>query len=318
MGLRPFLSGVPLNTRMKQKRVMLLFPHGLGDCCQFQIVLRHLRQAHPDWFIGVAAYPGREVLFRGLADKFFQLTIPKLWWHETWDEEIEIKFLRPQLVFNNCPNTKAADCLVNEFGIEPQGDLFYYEFKPSPEAHAKAEQFAALHAPYALIHPFSECTNLPKHLDEDEIEKLIAHCLSTGVKPVIVDFGWHYYKWWNRPELGWLHSWEGWLPEWRTPSADVMAAIIANARAMFGIDSGAEHLAATTKTPTIVIWKADGFHPINYFEPAGNVVHYIKAKGHQDISPDALSYFNAHYQSGNIHRGVRVHPGSVSEFHGPI
>jgi hypothetical protein len=76
-----------------------------------------------------------------------------------------------------------------------------------------------------------------------------------------------------------------------------MAAIIANARAMYGIDSGAEHLAATTKTPTLVIWKADGFHPINYFEPAGNVVHWVKSKGHQDISLNALEYFHSYYQS---------------------
>ena len=246
----------------------------------------------------MAAVPGRECLFRDLADATYALKIPKLWLNETWDEVQEVKFSRPDYDYDCCPSTKAADCLMDEFGLEPIGEMFKYEYAPSPQAVARADEFAAAHSPYVLIHPHSESSNIDKNLTDEETATAIDICQQAGFKPVMVDFGGRFAKWQkSRQDIVWLHKWHGWGSEWRCPSADLTAALIARARAVIGIDSGVEHLAGTTTTPTIVVWRdPQVFHPVHFFDLSPNVLHLIQYSVAPLMRTETEQYFQAHYR----------------------
>ena len=64
------------------------------------------------------------------------------------------------------------------------------------------------------------------------------------------------------------------------------------------IDSGPAHLAATTTTPTLCLWKTT--NPMQAFEPAANVTHAMPV-GIENQLPalwreQAMGYFNEHYR----------------------
>jgi hypothetical protein len=79
--------------------------------------------------------------------------------------------------------------------------------------------------------------------------------------------------------------------------AEVLAALIAQAEAFVGVDSGPAHVASATDTPALVCWRMH--HPLQYHDPAANTVHLIPEhwRGMEPINGDSAmaSYFEANY-----------------------
>ena len=77
--------------------------------------------------------------------------------------------------------------------------------------------------------------------------------------------------------------------------AEHVAALVSQCEAFVGIDSGPAHAACSTNTPALVVWT--GHHPLQYMDPAPNVLHLVP-ENHREMEP------------------VRGHPGCADWFEG--
>jgi hypothetical protein len=75
----------------------------------------------------------------------------------------------------------------------------------------------------------------------------------------------------------------------RVGDAATLCALIENAEAFVGIDSGPAHVAAATTTPSIVIWR--GTCPWSCFDPSPNVRHWVP----YELKREVPTYFHDHY-----------------------
>jgi hypothetical protein len=273
------------------------FRHGLGDACQFSIVLRHLKHYHPEWEIGVEAWQGIHTCFNGLAD-YFPIRHP-MFWREHWPKPQHVNFSRPERGYANAPSTKVTRCLLEEFGVDPIEDLYKYEITPTPEAIAKAERYhnEELHGePFAVLHYKGTSSPEKKDLNDWEAICLCAGLISQGLKVLLLD--------WNANKL---HNGESILnPDKRHPwlwdgervgEAGTIHQLIARASLFIGIDSGPAHLAGATTTPSYVFWW--GHHPCHCFDPCDNVTHLVPDWLEEEqlaVSPVAHEYFLKHYR----------------------
>ena len=69
---------------------------------------------------------------------------------------------------------------------------------------------------------------------------------------------------------------------------------IVNAEMVIGIDSGPEHLAGATETPTVVIWT--GNDPLTCFDPCLNVTHLVPSEAYLNLDYRELEWWDKHYE----------------------
>lgn len=220
------------------ERVSIQFPHGLGDCVQFTVVLKHLRKYRPNWVIDIACVDEpRARLFVALCNACYTLKQKP---GAEYTKQIRVQFHEhPHL-------SKVWHCLRFEFGIEPELELFRYELP-----HTKIQ----LHNKVILHYKGASSTH-KKDLRDEEVIPVIEWLERQGIEPVVLD-------------------WSGRMPRSIAPPADELATLFESARAWVGIDSGPGHVGGAVDSPGVVVWT--GHHPSRFYDPAPNVTHLIPA-----------------------------------------
>jgi len=284
-------------------RQLLHFPHGVGDCVQFTIVLKHLRAYYPDTFIAIVTEPGRENIFQGLVDQYSPSIHPHWWKSEKWDEVIDVAFRRPTQNYVGWANTKVTESLIYDVGLRPIPALYRYEIRPTPEAEQTAQSFADKIGTYVFCHFVSETSGEDKRLNEEEIDVVIEKIQSQGLMPVVLDFERRIKR---RHGVVFLDPNSGLFDRWG--DAQIIRSVIARAKAFIGIDSGPAHLAAATETPSIVIWR--GTVAPYCFDPAPNCFHLVPddmpRTMHGEDREEALAFFKDNYRS-ETYENLREH-----------
>lgn len=261
------------------KKVLLRFSAGLGDAVQFQIVLNHLHYFRPDWEITVAARPCFHPLFHGLC-KYLRDNARKQrpnpafdmftdGWTDVYDEEYLFgipNYEGPDLYG---PTTKPRQILDN-FGIPSRTELYRYSFTPWKEGKKAAKAYydrlcpdrgRASRWPVVLLHYEGHSCKDRKDLSEAIARRLCERIWDSGFTPLILDG--------NRIK----HPLRDVARIHHTQNVDTLAALINAASFFIGIDSGPEHLAGTSTTPTMIIWRET--HPSLYYDAAPNVRHLV-------------------------------------------
>jgi hypothetical protein len=275
----------PLAAWIKQPTLLARFEHGFGDAVQFTTVLLHLRHLHPEWAIDVSSKVGAHTLFRGLArhvyseDKSAEGYTDYRWvpWHEPWE------------TYSNSPSTKAEQYLRHAFQIEPIEELCRYAVCISDEVMESASDYLAemcgrrvasgQRYPIVLIHYQGNSAKDAKDMSERVARELCLVAKRAGFLPFVLE--------WETKPRSRLSERDGIAindvkhPFWGgtgTGDGEKIAAMIQQSAYMIGIDSGPEHVAGATDTPTMIAWHQ--FHPVNYYGLADNVEHVIRP-GHR-------------------------------------
>lgn len=220
------------------ERVSIQFPHGLGDCVQFTVVLKHLRKYRPNWEIDIAcADEPRARLFKNLCRNCYTTRQkPGAEYSKTYN-----------IRFHEHPHlSKVWQCLRFEFNIEPELELFRYELP-----HTKTQLQNKV-----ILHYRGASSTHKKDLHDEEIIPVIEWLERAGVEPVILD-------WYNKGVYR------------IAPPADELATLFESARAWVGIDSGPGHVGGAVDAPGVVVWT--GHHPSRFYDPAPNVTHLVPA-----------------------------------------
>ena len=314
------------------KLALWTFPHGLGDAVQFTAVLRHVRAIHPELTIDIRSKVGAHTAFRGLARRTFTYNVPGA------DQPIlrdyadirQVSFSEPEETFSDSPGTKVERCLKEMLGVRPTPELNYYSVEPYDCEKQEAERYLesittkaqgtqGIHPrfPVVLLHYQGNSARSWKNIEEDIARDCIQAVLDAGHVPVVLDFETPYRSKWAGAIDG-LEMLGAGHPMWGatgTGDAAQLAALIERCALVVGIDSGPEHIAAATDTPTIVVWKQ--LHPVNYFCPADNVTHVVCPDHEKYIRGDRATgdrYFRDHYRYHFCYRHLRYElPELVSE-----
>lgn len=270
------------------EKVLFTFKHGLGDACQFTIVLKHLKFYHPELFIGVESRVGVHSIFEGLADESLIFRKPLLH-RDNYPEPFNIEFKMPLCEYGDLPSTKTTECLIEEFVdveyqdgnqelIYPKLELYRYQITPSQEVKDKVSRFIdeEVKEPFAVLHYLGNARKVDKDLTDFQAALLIDVLESEGYRVVLLDWESKFniadYPTPNngivRPDK--LHPYL-WNKE-RVGDGATIAALIDRAEVFFGIDSGPGHIAAATKTPSIIFWV--NHQPAFCYDYHPNVIHY--------------------------------------------
>jgi ADP-heptose:LPS heptosyltransferase len=301
--------------------VCLVFAHGFGDAVQFTAVLRHLAKYRPSWRVSVYCKAGAHTLFRGKVDRVGVMDRDNLGkvYQEDFSLVHSVRWLEPDSTYVDSPATKVERSLREEFGITPDPELWGYHV----EADAGDEQLAD----YALsqiadrqpdgrynvvgIHYQGNSFRESKNFDECIIRNVVDQLKRRGLVPLIFDFEPGFRSDILREKTRGVRCFAHDHPLWKglgVGDGSAMLSVIRRLRLFIGIDSGPEHLAAATDTPTIVLW-GRGTHPVNYFAPAANVLHVIRKEQPRYILGDwevGERYFQQNYRSHTLRHHVRI------------
>lgn len=288
------------------RRLLLRWPHGLGDAVQGTIVLRHIRELHPEWKIDCAAKLGQRSVFEGLADRTFNLGDEP--GEEHYEAATTLDWWDPENTYCDSPSTKAERCLREVFRIQPQERLCHYQINPSD----RVRQLVASHAPsspFALVHYQGNSATDNKTINEHAIREVVLAIAARGITPVILD--------WESPTRSGLVGVGGsknypaghpiWGGEHGTGEAANIAALAALSTINVGIDSGPGHIFGATDTPTVIVWLRH--HPVNYYCLAPNVLHVVGDDHRSTIFGDhdtGVRYFEQNYRHHVAHRDYRL------------
>lgn len=288
------------------RRVLLRFPHGLGDTVQLGVVLKHLRRVHPSWRIDVSAIPGRHQAVASLCEHAFPLRDARrrnrVSAYAEYDIVHDLKWCEATGDFQNTPSTKPAQCLRDVFGIEPDETLFRYEIAVDEEAMRWAKRYCRRISrcemandgrfPIAVFHYQGDTSREKKELPEELVAELCRMAGRRRLMPVILDANGLSGLVDQRTVFSPASD-----PDFHSRSGGVLrlAALLGCSRCMIGIDSGPLHVAGATSTPTLGVWTEH--HPVRYFDLADNVTHLVPEKhGRIAPGPKALRYFAANYR----------------------
>lgn len=219
------------------------------------------------------------------------------WRHIRYDRTTYIHFAHPQHEFFDLPSSKASQCLVFELedlGLEADPGLFHYWCGSTDEQLEKIHKWDLENLPQdqpiCLIHPYGHSHPEAKNLDP---YPYIEACEERGWLPLVLDLS----------SQGAYGIDQLWLPHpdgdgKRYAEAGVLKLLIATCDFFVGIDSGPEHIAGATDTPTWIIWK--DHHAFFCYDLADNVTHHLPKYpkwGQEQIeNEEAQAYFAAHYQ----------------------
>lgn len=280
--------------------VLIKFYHGLGDCVQFTAVLRHIQKYKPDWRVTFSADKGKYCVGNGLCYECTNGAALR-----TFDREIHINWWECHITYQHTPSTKVEKCLIEELHIQPDNSLLNYKIEVGAKANELAEQYynsigavKGSNGKYnvALLHYEGNTSTDRKNLRHEFASEICNKFLACNKIPVVLD--WDYrsplpdYKRIFCPNRDNI-LWEG----IGTGDAEKIAALINQASLFVGIDSGPGHVAATTNTPSILIWRK--LHPIHYFCPTDNIIHLVPENQVDFISDNGirgLRFFKQNYK----------------------
>lgn len=329
----PGISEVGSNGTVEPKRVLLRFPHGLGDAVQLTSVLLHLRALRPHWMIDVEAKPGAASLFSGLARRVF-VTGRQAFVADDYDLVHTLAWEEPSEAYRDSPSTKAERCLREVFSIAPQPQWCRYHVGIGSAAMERARTYLQSIAPFSetgmpgrfrvvVMHYQGNSARRRKNVDEQAMRAAVDSAVKLGYVTVLLDFE-------TPPRSGLLREplphWPvgavvspgGDHPLWQglgTGDGETLAALIAQAALFVGIDSGPAHIAGATNTPSVVIWT--GHHPIHYFGLAENTLHLVPGDHEELLRGDrdaGKRYFEAHYRH-RTYRDARLAVPRIIEEH---
>lgn len=275
------------------------FKHGLGDAVQFGIVARALQQHCTDGGVVIRWLPGKDSVFSNTPGLSVEAGSCN---GELTERFRDIRWREPEDIYPGFPSTKAARCLIEEFGMTHDGVEFRYQIPPN-EADAKAasEYLATLPSKPVAIHYQANTRAAHKNLPHDLIKSICESLIEGGLTPIILDWDGRCPFIDNER----IFCPDARHPLWRglgTGDASLIRYLIEGSVAMLGVDSGPLHVAGAASTPTIGVWRC--LHPLQFFDLADNVVHLVPTN-HADLirTPDAgrraegLAYFNQSYRS---------------------
>ncbi len=286
-------------------KVLIRFPHGLGDAVQLGIVLRHLRKHRPDWQIDVHCQRGKHSAVRGLCHAVYhdREARPN---EQAYDKHFDLGWYECYSAFSDSPCTKACNCLREVFGIVPELALCGYVVECQAEDYAVTARYlesiggrknAAGRFNAVVIHYEGNTSTPKKNLCRHTVAALCENVREAGHLPVILD--------WDRrsplsdqkhifcPGVGPNDIWGG----FGSGDAARITALIAQCTAFVGIDSGPGKCAGATDTPSVIVWT--GHHPIQFHDLCANTTHLVPEE-HRALPPaqqrQVAEFFSKHYR----------------------
>ena len=301
--------------------VCFVFPHGFGDAVQFTAVLQHLRKYRPNWRPSIYCKAGAHSLFQGQVEAIGIMDRDNMGkvYQEDYALVHTVRWLEPEATYSDSPSTKVEKCLREEFGITPEPELWDYRVNLS-----RGDELAAFRALESIaerrddgrfrvvaIHYQGNSFRESKNLDENVIRELVPVIREAGYVPLILDFEPGYRSSLLQERMRGVkcfghdhHLWKG----LGVGDGSALYSMLRQVALVVGIDSGPEHLAAATDTPTIVIWGRHT-HPINYFSPARNVLHVVRKDQHKYIRGDIQTgkrFFDENYRQHVLATNARI------------
>src|SRR6516162_7942415 len=107
-------------------KILLRFPHGLGDAVQLTVVLKHLARYRPEWQVDVYCGRGKHSALRGLCRHVYHDQEPQPPACE-YDTVADVGWYENYSRFTDRPNSKITNCLHEVFGLGWDESLARYE-----------------------------------------------------------------------------------------------------------------------------------------------------------------------------------------------
>lgn len=281
--------------------------HGLGDTVQLGIVVRHLKKAYPHAELLVESHAGTQAIFSPMC-KAEPIAWP--WRYEGYEAGVYCHWEQVEKSYYKLPATKVTRCLTELFQVEPDLNLYYYSCEITEADRQRVDDYLAKlplehYKGFVLLHYRGTSGPQRKNLDVVEAELAAGSFLAQGYLVILLE-------WSQRPDpllngktiVGAHELWSCTEANQLYAEVGVLAALIERAEAFVGIDSGPEHVAACTDTPTFVIWGDN--HPAHCFDFTDNLLHFVPPWHADNMRPASrdlgLQVFNSCYDYSVIER----------------
>ena len=257
-----------------ERKVLIRFPHGLGDAVAFTTVLAHLQKNFPYWQIDIACHPSLHSLFHRLA--FNVLTIEEAS-RADYATYYDMPWHEGHRLFPRIAPTKVARCLLEIFHVLPDPDLLQYRFEPSQEAKEIAVQFIGRlpKGKKIAIHYEGTACRDSKDIPIEVVAELCSKLIFAGDVPILLD-------WSEKPRLADGHTTfcvgrGHWLWQGKDHAdADTLAALLRATDLNIMIDSGPQKLALTGGPRLLAIWsKTNPMHVIDLPNGEDHCLHLV-------------------------------------------
>lgn len=263
-------------------RILIEFPHGLGDTAQLTVVLQHLQHYRPDWELFVKAQRGKHTAALGYCTRVWHDQEPNPD-HAFFDVVYELDWWECYTAYPTHPSTKACNCLREVFGITPDSKLLKYKIHITPESTALTKAYLERVGCRLLengrfnavvLHYQGNTSTQKKNISHESAFGICRTALASGYVPIILD-------WDNRSPLPSelegvycpnVHAHDIW-GAFGSGDAERISALVEQCSAFIGIDSGPQKCAGATSTPSIGVWT--GHHPIQFFDICNNFLHIL-------------------------------------------
>jgi Glycosyltransferase family 9 (heptosyltransferase) len=289
-------------------KLLIRFPHGLGDVVQAGVLLKYLRKYRSGWQVHCRVGRGKHTAIRGLCQHVFHDDEPDQK-DSDYDTVLSLGFYENYCRYPDRPNTKITNCLREVFGLDWSPDdaaLNRYEVRVSPAALHRATLWLAAAGctgkgnkfNSVVIHYEGNTSPAKKNLGHWQVLPLVDLIVKAGRVPVLLD--------WDRRSVllsdprvknPGTQAKELW-GDFGSGDAETIAALITLSEAYMGVDSGPGKIASATETPSLICWR--GHHPIQFHDPAPNTVHLIPQM-HRELPPVAghppvIMFFESNYR----------------------
>lgn len=287
-------------------RVLLKFWHGLGDCAQFTVILKHLAKYRPNNVYDVVTNRGKESAFAGLCRAAFFDGQPRPA-DSSYDEVVTVGWHENYNQYRDRPNSKVTNSLAEEFGLGYDTSLASYTINYTAEHKERARAFlegrgARFNASTGkcdviALHYEGNTSTARKNLGHHHARAVCEAVAANGGRVLLFD-------WDNRSPLSELTTvitagvgagdvWGG----FGSGDAAMIAALVDQCAGFIGIDSGPGKVASSTAAPSLIVWT--GHHPLQFHDPAENTTHLVP-DNHVSLPPISgnsalLDYFKAAY-----------------------
>lgn len=265
-----------------KRRVLIKFSHGIGDATQFTSVLKHIREARPNWSVDVVAGRGKHSAFRGLcANTYFEgQARPD---DSTYDEVKCVGWYENYNGYTDRPNSKITNSLQEEFGIPYNPALGGYTIKYTEGERVRAREWLArvgckqrlndTRFQAVGLHYEGNTSTDKKNLEHYQARAVCEAVTGVGGKVILFD--------WDRrsplpdgidvinPGVGPGDLWGN----FGSGDAGMIAALIDQLAGFVGIDSGPGKIASSTETATVIAWTKH--NPLQFHDPAPHTLHVV-------------------------------------------